>query len=198
MLTTLIVPNTSPPSASVATRINASSVSSQSIGSQRRCVSQNSRAMIDRGADHRAAHVALHAAGDFHHKHRPAGVANHDALPLCFRLLRPASRPRPPGWISASSHTRDSRPDPWPIARTRRRKFPSGGANEHLLSLLHREAAHLGQCRHVQQVERIEGAPGHVHRRHGSGELFLGLGQHGLAVGRAPAGWSARRKLPGG
>ena len=46
MLTTLIVPSTSPPSASVATRINASNANSQSIGSQRRCVSQNSNAMM--------------------------------------------------------------------------------------------------------------------------------------------------------
>ena len=46
MLTTLIGPSTKPPSASVATRINASSVSSHNIGNQRRCVSQNSKAMI--------------------------------------------------------------------------------------------------------------------------------------------------------
>ena len=46
MLTTLIAPRTSPPKAIVATRINPSSVSSQSIGSHRRCVSQKSRAMM--------------------------------------------------------------------------------------------------------------------------------------------------------
>ena len=46
MLTTLMLPSTSPPSASVATSISTSNVSSQNIGSQRRCVSQNSRAMM--------------------------------------------------------------------------------------------------------------------------------------------------------
>ena len=41
----------------------------------------------DRGRpDHRAAHIVLHAGGDFLHKHRPSGKANHDAGPLLFRL----------------------------------------------------------------------------------------------------------------
>ena len=46
MLTTLIVPSTSPPSASVAPKISISNASNHNIGSQRRCVSQNSRAMM--------------------------------------------------------------------------------------------------------------------------------------------------------
>jgi hypothetical protein len=84
MLTTLMVPSTSPPSASVAPKISASSVSSQSIGSQRRCVSQNSMAMISGRPAHRMAHVVLHARGDFLHENRTAGVAHHDAFPISF------------------------------------------------------------------------------------------------------------------
>ena len=46
MLTTLIAPKINPPSASVAARINASNVSSQSIGLMRRWASQNKIAMM--------------------------------------------------------------------------------------------------------------------------------------------------------
>ena len=46
MLTTLIVPKINPPSASVPASTSASNVSSQSIGFQRRCASQNNAAMI--------------------------------------------------------------------------------------------------------------------------------------------------------
>ena len=46
MLTTLMEPSNRPPIPTVAARIIASSARSQSIGSQRRCVIQNSSAMI--------------------------------------------------------------------------------------------------------------------------------------------------------
>ncbi len=46
MLMTLTAPKINPPSASVAAKINASKVSSQSIGLKRRCAHQKRIAMI--------------------------------------------------------------------------------------------------------------------------------------------------------
>ena len=65
----------------------------------------------------------------------------------------------------------------------------SVGRSKHLLALVAGEAGEIGQRRHRQQIERIELAPGQVHRRHGSGERFLGLLQRGLElVGRQTVG----------
>ena len=46
MLTTLMLPSTRAPNASVAPRISISSANNHSIGRQRRCISQNNKAMM--------------------------------------------------------------------------------------------------------------------------------------------------------
>ena len=141
---------------------------------------------------HRTAHVVLHAPGDFCHKNRTTGVMDLNAVPVRLRLFRAQTghhstdglQPARTLTISGQVHAGlDEHQSEISLRRS-----------EHLLSLFHGKAAEIGERRHVQQIERIEGTPGDIHRRHGSCKGFLGFGEHGFQpVRHKPVGEGGER-----